>query len=268
MMACKVIVGACEPFKILSSCEISLKPAAPSAMDQINLQIPKQSATLRMAVEEKIRQAIASGVFQPGQRLVEKKLCELIGVGRTSIREALRQLEAEGLITTYPHRGPVVSSITYEEAEQLYQVRGLLESFSGQQFAEKGSQADIATLEAAVVAFESAAKQNDRAALIKAKTNFYDCLMEGGGNMFVRQMLTALHNRITLLRVTSMTQPGRLRHSVQEIKEITAAIKERNGQRAAAACKHHIEMAAKIALAHLRTKPQSAALKSQNGKRP
>ena len=85
-------------------------------MDQIDLQIPKQSATLRMAVEEKIRQAIGSGMFQPGQRLVEKKLCELIGVGRTSIREALRQLEAEGLITTYPHRGPVVSAITYEEA--------------------------------------------------------------------------------------------------------------------------------------------------------
>jgi DNA-binding GntR family transcriptional regulator len=235
-------------------------------MDQINLQIPKQSATLRMAVEEKIRQAIASGMFQPGQRLVEKNLCELIGVGRTSVREALRQLEAEGLITTYPHRGPVVSAITYEEAEQLYQVRALLESFSGQQFAEKASQADIAKLESAVKAFESAAKGDDRAALIEAKTNFYKCLMEGGNNMFVRQMLTSLHNRITLLRVTSMTQPGRLKHSVQEIKEIAAAIKERNGARAAAACKHHIDMAAKIALAYLRTKPMTNP-KIRNGKR-
>jgi DNA-binding GntR family transcriptional regulator len=236
-------------------------------MDQINLQIPKQSATLRMAVEEKIRQAIASGVFQPGQRLVEKKLCELIGVGRTSIREALRQLEAEGLITTYPHRGPVVSAITYEEAEQLYQVRALLESFSGQQFAERGSPEDIAKLEAAVAEFEAAANANDRATLIEAKTRFYDCLMEGGGNMFVRQMLTSLHNRITLLRVTSMTQPGRLQHSVQEIKEIAAAIKDRNGARAAAACKYHIEMAAKIALAYLRKRPQSAPARDANAKR-
>jgi DNA-binding GntR family transcriptional regulator len=226
-------------------------------MDQINLQIPKQSATLRMAVEEKIRQAIASGMFQPGQRLVEKKLCELIGVGRTSIREALRQLEAEGLITTYPHRGPVVSAITYEEAEQLYQVRALLESFSGQQFAERGSLEDIARLEAAVADFEAAARSDDRAALIEAKTHFYTCLMEGGGNMFVRQMLTALHNRITLLRVTSMTQPGRLQHSVKEIREITSAIRERNGPRAAAACKYHIEMAAKIALAYLRKRPDA-----------
>jgi DNA-binding GntR family transcriptional regulator len=234
-------------------------------MDQINLQIPKHSATLRMAVEEKIRQAIASGVFQPGQRLIEKKLCELIGVGRTSIREALRQLEAEGLITTYPHRGPVVSAITYEEAEQLYQVRALLESFSGQQFAERGSPDDIAKLDAAVAEFEAAAKGNDKAALIEAKTRFYNCLMEGGGNMFVRQMLTSLHNRITLLRITSMTQPGRLKHSVREIKEIATAIKDRNAQRAAAACKYHIEMAARIALDYLRKRPQPMSSKEFKG---
>ena len=224
-------------------------------MNKADLQIAKQSVTLRAAVEEKIRQAIISGVFAPGQRLVERQLCEAIGVGRTSIREALRQLEAEGLIINYPHRGPVVSGITREEAEQLYQVRALLESLAGEQFALNGTDEDIRNLEAAVAEFEKVARRKDRSAIIEAKTKFYGLLMEGSGNMFVRQMLTLLHNRVTLLRITSMMQPGRLSESVLEIKEILAAIKDRDGPRAAAACKRHIELAARVALDYLHQNP-------------
>eukprot|EP01035_Chromulina_nebulosa_P009628 gene9628-12993_t len=165
----------------------------------MDLQIPKQMATLRYLVEDKIRLAIAEGRFRPGQRLVERELCDSLGVGRTSVREALRQLEAEGLITTIPHRGPTVSTITYEEAEQLYKVRALLESFAGQEFAERGSAAELAALQKAVQRFEEAAGSPDKSQLIKAKTEFYQCLMDGSGNVFVKQMLTGLHNRISLL---------------------------------------------------------------------
>lgn len=217
-----------------------------------DLQIARQSATLRVKVEETLRQAIAKGRFKPGQRLVERELCEMLGVGRTSVREALRQLEAEGIITSFPHKGPVVSTITYEEAAQLYTVRALLESFAGQQFAENGTAQDIATLQAAVVEFEAAADSGVGSRLIDAKNAFYNCLMDGSKNVFVRQLLTSLHNRINLLRMTSMTQPGRLSHSIAEIKEIAEAIKNRNGPLAAAACKHHIDQAAKVALEYLR----------------
>lgn len=228
-------------------------------MADSELQIARQSASLRIQVEDRIRQAIANGRFKPGQRLVERELCEMIGVGRTSVREALRQLEAEGLITSYPHKGPVVSTITYDEAAQLYTVRALLESFAGQQFAENGTYEDMATLQAAVIEFEAAAESGVGSRLIEAKNAFYDCLMDGSKNVFVRQMLTSLHNRINLLRMTTMTQPGRLRHSIAEIKEIADAILQRNGPRAAAACKHHIDMAAKVALAYLRDNPPADA---------
>lgn len=220
-------------------------------MQDADLQIPRQAASLRLLVEDKLRGAIASGRFKPGQRLVERELCDLIGVGRTSIREALRQLEAEGLVTTIPHRGPVVSTITVQEAEQLYEVRALLEGYAGRLFAGRGEKGAIAALGEAVERLEAAAAGEDRGALIAAKTAFYAVLMEGCGNIFVQQILTMLHNRITLLRLTSMTQPGRIVQSMEEIREIHDAIAAGDGARAENACKRHIETAAKVALAVL-----------------
>lgn len=224
-------------------------------MTEMNLRIPRQAATLRLLVEDRIREAIASGHFRPGQRLVERELCEQIGVGRTSVREALRQLEAEGLVVTVPHRGPEVSSINVEEARQLYDVRALLEGFAGRAFAEQGSEAALGELRQTVAGFRQAAAQGDRALLVAAKTRFYSVLMEGAGNVFVKQSLTMLHNRITLLRFTSMTQQGRLADSVAEIEAIYQAIAARDGARAEQACRHHIEMAAKVALAVLSRDP-------------
>jgi DNA-binding GntR family transcriptional regulator len=221
-------------------------------MDDSALRVKRQDASLRLQVQEKLRQAIAEGRFKPGDRLVERELCGLFGVGRTSVREALRQLEAEGLVTSYAHRGPIVTSISHEEADQLYKVRAILEGYCGQLFAQRGTDAEIAALGKAVQDFELAIEAGNSGALASAKNAFYDCLMSGSGNMFARQMLTSLHNRINLLRMTSMNQPGRLGHSLAEIKEIVGAIAERNGPRAHEACKRHIEKAASVALEYLR----------------
>jgi DNA-binding GntR family transcriptional regulator len=222
-----------------------------NAIRKVNLQVSKQPATLRLIVEGRLRSAISAGDFKPGQRLIERELCELTGVGRTSIREALRQLEAEGLITNIPHRGPSVSTISAEEAEQLYALRRLLEGFAGRCCAERRTPESYALLAGAVAEFERAARSRNQQKLIEAKSRFYELLMDGSGNIFIKQALTTLHNRITLLRLTSMTQPGRLKRSKAEIREILAAIEAGDGDRAEAACKHHIEMAAEVALAYL-----------------
>ena len=144
-----------------------------------------------------------------------------------------------------------MASISHEEAQQLYDVRALLEGFAGRRFAETGSKAAIAELKRAVDGFRKAAKSSDRAALVAAKTRFYAVLMEGAGNVFVKQSLTNLHNRITLLRVTSMTQSGRLANSVAEIERIYEAIASGDGDKAEAACKQHIARAAEVALSVL-----------------
>src|ERR1700727_3503012 len=187
-------------------------------MSSTELQIVRKSATLRLLVEDKVRSGIATGRFKPGQRLIERELCELTGVGRTSIREALRQLEAEGLGRTIPHRGPSVSTSSLDEARQLYSVRALLEGHAGREFARRRVPEDLRDLGLAVKRFIQAAKSDDRAELIKAKTEFYSALMRGGGNMFIEQMLTTMHNRITLLRLTSITYKGRLKNKLTKTK--------------------------------------------------
>jgi DNA-binding GntR family transcriptional regulator len=225
-------------------------------MEAADLQISRETVTLRLRVEEKLRSAIISGHFKPGARLVERELCGLIGVGRTSVREALRQLEAEGLVTTVPHRGPTVSRITADQAEQLYAVRGLLEGYAGRRFAERDHallKDELKALGLAMTALEKAAKNGDHTALINAKTAFYTALMDGGGNIIVKQTLTTLHNRITLLRLTSMTQPGRLQQSVKEVRAIHDAILNHDGAQAEAACISHISAAATVAVAVLST---------------
>lgn len=124
----------------------------------------------------------------------------------------------------------------------------MLEGFAGRAFALRRLPEDLRALEAAVARFAKATKGGKQEELIRAKTEFYSVLLRGCGNMFVEQTLTTMHNRITLLRFTSMTQPGRLKHSVTEIRAIAEAISAGNADKAELLCRRHVEEAAKVAL--------------------
>ena len=219
------------------------------SMEQPRLRISKERATIRHLVEEKMRELIATGHFKPGDRLIERELCETFDVGRTSVREALRQLEAEGLIRTEPHRGPIVTKVSFEEAQQLYQLRALLEGFCGAEFAVKGSDEEHRRLHAACEAFAAAAEgKAPTEQLVARKAEFYRCLIAGARNIYVEDMLTSLHNRVSMLRATTMTQPHRLPKSVEEIRDITRAICARDADWARRASITHVEESSKIAL--------------------
>src|SRR5262245_9679086 len=97
-------------------------------MSNINVNNTESATPLRKQAEEGLRKAILSGQYDAGERLKERQLMESLGVSRTLLREALRQIEAEGLVTLVPNRGPVVSVLSYEDAEEIYEVRGILES--------------------------------------------------------------------------------------------------------------------------------------------
>src|SRR6266566_7060268 len=180
--------------------------------------------TVRSIVTQRLREAIMSGKLKPGQRLVERELCEMTGVSRPSIREALRLLEADGLVNTIPHRGPVVSTISLEEARQLYAARAVLEGFAGRECARLHDPAVVRRIGDALARLKVAAAKTDFTATLEAKTDFYAALIGGCQNAFIERMLKPLHDRITLLRITSMSQPKRIHKSMREVTAIWRAI--------------------------------------------
>jgi DNA-binding GntR family transcriptional regulator len=224
----------------------------------------REVSSLRHQVEDLLRRAIASGRFRPGQHLVERELCEATGVSRPSIREALRRLEAEGLITVIPHRGPMVATVTRADAEQIYGIRAVLEGFAAHQFALAASETDIGRLRHAVDALERAAAGGPGPALVEAKAAFYKILFAGCGNAYVERMLSPLLNRMSILRMTSMAQRDRLPHSLAEIRAICAAIERRDADAARAASEAHVRNAAAVALAALAV-PTEAPLEPASG---
>ena len=180
--------------------------------------------TVRAIVAQKLREAIMSGNLKPGQRLVERELCEMMGVSRPSIREALRLLEADGLVNTVPHRGPMVSTISLEEARQLYAARAVLEGFAGRECARLHDPAVVRKIGEALGRLKVALAESDMIAVLEAKTDFYAALIGGCQNAFIERMLKPLHDRITLLRITSMSHPKRVNKSLRAVTAIWRAI--------------------------------------------
>lgn len=214
------------------------------ANSQFDFHVTQVAAPVRHQLVETLRRAIFEFHFKPGDRLVERELCELTGVSRTSLREALRQLETEGLVKIIPNRGPIVASVDREEAQEIYELRAVLEGFMGRNFAVRATDTEIRRLSEALDAFRRAVKRGQPRDLIATKSAFYDVLMEGSGNRALDSALRNLHGRVTLLRATSMASPGRIEFSLKELEAIVAAITARNAAAAEKACASHVRNAA------------------------
>jgi GntR family transcriptional regulator, trigonelline degradation regulator len=202
------------------------------------LRVERTPAPIRAQVLDNLRQAILDRHFVPGQRLIERELVELTGVSRTSIREALRELAAEGLVTTIPNKGTVVASLSAEDARQLYQVRSVLEGLAGKLFVENASPAQRRALAKQLAVIDRLAARE--ASILEAKDRFYDILFVGGGNVALHQTAAGLHARVRALRSLSLSLPGRSRKSVAELHDIIDAMEADDPEKAARACRRHV----------------------------
>ena len=199
--------------------------------------------TVLESTVETLRSAILVGHFRPGERLIEAELCTTIGISRASLREALRRLEAERLVDIIPNRGPIIPVLRWDEAEQIFEVRRLLESEAAALAARNASDADHAKIRTALAAFENAVGQDDLGELIRATNAFYDAIMIAGGNQIIREMLRGLNARISFLRGRSMSLNDRARHSASELKAMADAIETRDEALARQKAAAHIDAA-------------------------
>ena len=213
---------------------------------------------VRRQLEEHLRRAIIDGLYPPGSHLSDRALCEQFGVSRSLVREAVRLLEAEGLVTTIPYRGPFVAFLSAEEAAQIYEVRAALEGLAGAGFAQRASEAQRRDLREVFDALAGGCGA-DRRQLLETKQRFYDVLLAGCGNAYVARMLAQVLNRNTQLRATSLSAPDRLPNTVREIGAIVEAVLRRDPDAARRACVAHVEAAAAVALAILSESQRTGA---------
>jgi DNA-binding GntR family transcriptional regulator len=220
--------------------------------DDGNLKVVRDTPTLRDLTTQKLRDAIIGLKFAPGEHLVERDLCERTGVSRSSVREALRHLEAEGLIERRGGRGLFVASVTIDEARQIYEVRTALEPEMAQLFCDRASQQHFDALARALADIERAvsAKDKDIGGYISGLNAFYDAIMWGSGNEIARRILRTLHGRMAFLRsiTTVKARPGRERETLRLLRAIAAAARSKDRHLAAERCRSFVERSAEFAL--------------------
>jgi DNA-binding GntR family transcriptional regulator len=206
-----------------------------------NLRISPK--TVQQQIVEKLQGAIVEGVFKPGDRLLEADLCEMLGVSRPSIREALRSLEAKRLIEIIPNRGPQIPVLTWEHATEIYQVRALLEGEASFIAAKRATADDLKQMRASLAAFEKAMRANDMLAEVASTAEFYGHILRICGNRIIEETLSGLLARINFLRGQSMSQLGRAKFSLREMKAIYQAIAAKDSAAARSAAIKHVENA-------------------------
>ena len=215
--------------------------------------VGRVAAPLREQVLAALRQAILDFELKPGQRLVERELMEQLAVSRTTVREALRELTSEGLVTVVPQRGAVVATPSLDDAVDLYEVRAALESLVVQRFVERASDEQVMRLDAAVQGFQDASiRTADIRQILAAKDLFYVVLIEGARSSALQALLEGIQARVQVLRATSLSEEGRTFAAVRELRAVVDAIKQRDAPLAARLTADHIRAAAATALQHIR----------------
>ncbi|OCB11968.1 hypothetical protein A5717_18170 [Mycolicibacterium porcinum] len=212
-------------------------------------EVARPPALIRDQVAEQIRQAITNLELVPGQVLSERELCEATTASRATVREALRQLQSEGLIVSTTGRGSAVARLSADAARQIYEVRSQLEGLAGRLFAERADEADRRALRMELIHVEAAV--DDHRGLAKAKAGFYEKLVAGGRNAELKQLLDMINRRVTAVRLISLSKPGRAAVSVSEVRAICDAAVAGNADLAEKLCRQHVENAAAAALPQL-----------------
>ncbi len=218
-----------------------------TAVNDDDLRVDRSARTLRELTLKKLRDAILDLRFKPGERLVERTLCDLFGVSRTVVREVLRHLEAEGLVETLPQQGPAVVRPDVGQAAQIYDIRGLLEAEAARGAAKAATEADVARLRGANDIIQAAFAVEASRDVLKATTDFYEILFTIAGQPVAWSVVQSLNARINHLRGLTISTADRRRKADAEMRRIIDAIAAGDADAAAQASSDHVRTVAKLA---------------------
>lgn len=212
-----------------------------------DLRIDHPVTTLRELAVDRLRQAIVTGRFASGERLVERALCDQLGVSRSIVREAIRYLEAEGLVEIMPRTGPAVARLDWADARQIYDIRRKLESDAAAECARNADDAVIARLRQAFDGLTRAFDDGSTTQLYAATTAFYEVIFDAAGHNIAWDIVQRLNGRISRLRALTLASTNRRTSGPAHMARICDAICAKDPDAAAAAVNDHLRDAAEIA---------------------
>ena len=196
---------------------------------------------LREMVYEELKMQILKGSIIPGTRMMEVELAEEMGVSRTPIREAIRKLEKEGLVTIEPRRGAYASMISTEDMVEILEVRQDLEGLAAYFAADRMTKGQMEELKQVSNSYNEAVRQGNMEAMIKHDTRFHHIIVESCRNKILVQMIEQLQELVLRFRYIYYDNFRRAENMPEEHEAIVAAIAEGDANKARAAADIHIE---------------------------
>ncbi len=210
-------------------------------MNEFGRDFEKEYLPLRDVVFHTLRQSILTGELKPGERLMEIHLADKLGVSRTPIREAIRKLELEGLVTMIPRRGAEVAQITEKSLKDVLEVRRALDALAVELACDRIGGEKLEELKEALDNFEAETRKGDANQVARADVKFHDTILEAAGNDKLVQMISNLSQQMYRYRLEYVKDESHYGQLIQEHRQIYEAIRSRDKESGAAAMKVHID---------------------------
>lgn len=196
--------------------------------------------SLRGRVFNKIREDILSGLYSYGEELKEGAIGTELGVSRTPVREALRQLELEGLVSIVPNKGAYVNGITVKDIQDIYEIRSYLEGLCARWACDYITKEQIDELEEIIYLAEFHAKKDHHEQILELDNKFHELIYQASHSKMLNHVLTDFHHYVQRVRKTTLSAMQRAVNSNKEHMAILMAIKEKNKDQAEILAKEHI----------------------------
>ncbi len=220
--------------------------------DNLSMQM-NEFLPLRDVVFNTLRQAILTGELKPGERLMEIHLANKLGVSRTPIREAIRKLELEGLVTMIPRRGAEVAQITEKSMNDVLEVRRALDALCVELACERITPEDTERLKLACEAFETAVKTRDIKQIARADVELHDIIVQATGNQRLIQLINNLSEQMYRYRFEYIKDISQHQCLIDEHRMIYEAIVKNDKEAASQAAHVHIDNQKKAIIAQIRS---------------
>lgn len=220
---------------------------------QDNLQVKlDEFLPLRDVVFNTLRQAILTGELKPGERLMEIHLANRLGVSRTPIREAIRKLELEGLVTMIPRRGAEVAQITEKSMSDVLEVRRAMDALCVELACERITEEELAQLKEACGYFEQVVRTKDVKQIAQADVELHDIILQATGNQRLIQLVNNLSEQMYRYRFEYIKDFSQHERLVEEHRIIYESLVSRDKERACEAAKVHIDNQKKAIIQQIR----------------